>query len=350
MKDFRNQKITFLLGYVVIILTIVQSNLFHDLNQINFILFGFVVHLSHLIYFHLSMLGLSILFYSLYFIKENRFNLTRVLAEIFYALSFIIILGFLTVYSINLCIFYLSNFFTVELLIIIILILIILSLIYLSISSVRYIKSLAINIKNNLNASEQKNKTTNRKSYQLLKILIDKLLSLIFLWSVIPILIISTIFIFSQTKGKVIHSQTRIGRNGRRFKLLKFMTIKKSEKGEQFIKLGKIELGKLLRRASIDELPVVFNLIKGDISLVGPRPLPESQFDNVANDSFKKLYPSVKPGLISLTSLLLHWQDLKIIDIYKIETYYIINRGLKLDLSLLLASFSILTFSRFPTK
>lgn len=345
MNEFFNQKITFLLGYIVIILTVAHSELLINLKDFNLILFGYVIPIYHVIYFHVSLLGLSVLFYSLYFIKENKFNLTRTLGEIFYALSFIIVITFLIIYLINYTIYYLSNFITKEFVILLIFIIIFISSVFLSISSTKYIRNLGMKIKTNSTDSEPMNKLVAHRSYLFIKYLTDKIMSIIWLWGLLPILFISTIIIFSQTQGKVIFKQTRIGKNAKRFKLLKFLTIKESKDGKKIIKLGEF-----FRRLYIDELPTIFNLLKGDLSLVGPRPMREFQFESIDDEAFKELYTSVKPGLISLTSLIFNWQDMNLTDIYKIESYYIKNRGLKLDLSILLNSFSILTFSRFPTK
>lgn len=166
-------------------------------------------------------------------------------------------------------------------------------------------------------------------------------MSIIIIWSVLPILIYATILIFSQTRTKVIFKQIRIGKNAKRFKLLKFITMKESKDGRQLIKLGKF-----LRTTFTDELPQIFNLFKGDLSLVGPWPMLETEFENLGDDSFKKLYTSVKPGLISLTSLIFYWQDLNESDRHKIETFYITNRNMKLDLRILLTSVLIIIFSK----
>jgi lipopolysaccharide/colanic/teichoic acid biosynthesis glycosyltransferase len=346
MNEFFSQKITFLLGYIVIVLTVLHIEVLINLKNINFVLLGFAIPIHHLIYFHLSLLGISVLFYSLYFIKENRFKLTLALANIFYALSFILVLGFLFIYSINHIFYYLSNFLTAKFLILLALIFMFLLSIYLSILSVRDIKNLAQKIKTDINTLEGKDKKATSKSYLYLKYLIDKVMSIILILYALPILIVSTILIFSQTKGQIIHRQTRIGKNGRRFKLLKFLTTRQGEDEVKLLKIGKIEFGKVLRVLYIDELPIFFNLLKGNISLVGPRPMQESEFENVVGDSFKELYESVKPGLISLTSLIFYWQDLNESDRHKIETFYITNRNMKLDLRILLTSVLIIIFSK----
>ena len=350
MNEFFSQKITFLLGYIVIVLTALQSEVLINLKNINFVLLGFAIPIHHLIYFHLSLLGISVLFYSLYFIKENRFNLTLAIANIIYALSFILVLSFLLIYSINHIFYYLSNFLTTKFLILLAVILVFFLLIYLSIRSVRDIKNLTQKIKTDINTLEGKDKKATSKSYLYLTYLIDKLMSIILILYALPILIVSTILILSQTKGQIINRQTRIGKTGRRFKLLKFLTTREGEDGVKLLKMGKIEFGKVLRALYIDELPIIFNLLKGDISLVGPRPMQESEFENVVDDSFQKLYKSVKPGLISLPALLFHWQNLKLSDIYKIETYYILNKNLKLDFSILVTSLSLLAFSKSARK
>jgi lipopolysaccharide/colanic/teichoic acid biosynthesis glycosyltransferase len=167
-------------------------------------------------------------------------------------------------------------------------------------------------------------------------------MSIVIIFYVLPILILSTILIVFQTRGKVLFTQIRIGKNAKRFKLLKFITMKESKGGRRLIKLGKY-----FRKTFTDELPQIFNLFKGDLSFVGPRPMRETEFEILGDDAFKELYTSVKPGLISLTSLIYYWQESNESDRHKIEIFYITNRNIKLDLRILLASFGALMYPKF---
>ena len=109
-----------------------------------------------------------------------------------------------------------------------------------------------------------------------LKILIDKILSLFFLVISSPILLFACIAIYIEDGFPILFTQNRTGWDGRRFKIYKLRSLKKTnfDKTKQ---VGKnddrlLKIGKIIRRFSIDELPQFFNIIQGDMSIVGPRP------------------------------------------------------------------------------
>ena len=108
------------------------------------------------------------------------------------------------------------------------------------------------------------------------KILIDKLLSLIFLVIASPIIFLSALFIYIEDGFPILFTQNRTGWDGRRFKIYKLRSLKKFsfDKTIQVTKEDKrlLKIGKLIRRYSIDELPQFLNVLKGDMSIVGPRP------------------------------------------------------------------------------
>ena len=109
-----------------------------------------------------------------------------------------------------------------------------------------------------------------------LKILIDKFLSIIFIIFSSPLLIISSLAIYFEDGFPILFTQNRTGWDGRRFKIYKLRSLKKTQfdKTQQVIKDDKrlLKIGKFIRRYSIDELPQFFNVLKGDMSIVGPRP------------------------------------------------------------------------------
>ena len=109
-----------------------------------------------------------------------------------------------------------------------------------------------------------------------IKILIDKMLSIFFLLLLSPVIILSIIFIYIEDGFPILFTQDRTGWDGRRFKIFKLRTLKKhkfdktvqvSEADDRLLKIGKI-----IRRLSIDEVPQFFNVLNGDMSIVGPRP------------------------------------------------------------------------------
>ena len=109
-----------------------------------------------------------------------------------------------------------------------------------------------------------------------IKILMDKLLSLIFLLISSPILIFSALAIYIEDGFPILFTQNRTGWDGRRFKIYKLRSLKKVnfDKTVQVSKDDKrlLKIGKLIRRYSIDELPQFYNVLNGDMSIVGPRP------------------------------------------------------------------------------
>ncbi|MAR65370.1 MAG: hypothetical protein CMB83_05560 [Flammeovirgaceae bacterium] len=109
-----------------------------------------------------------------------------------------------------------------------------------------------------------------------IKIVLDKLLSILFLIIAAPILFIASIFIFIEDGFPILFTQNRTGWDGRRFKIYKLRTLKKGsfDKTVQvtFDDKRKLKCGTFLRRFSIDELPQLLNVLFGDMSIVGPRP------------------------------------------------------------------------------
>ena len=109
-----------------------------------------------------------------------------------------------------------------------------------------------------------------------IKILIDKIFSIIFLIISSPILLISAIIIYMEDGFPILFTQNRTGWDGRRFKIYKLRSLKKTgfDKTKQVTKGDQrlLKIGKFVRRYSIDELPQFFNILNGDMSLVGPRP------------------------------------------------------------------------------
>ena len=109
-----------------------------------------------------------------------------------------------------------------------------------------------------------------------LKILIDKILSILFLIIASPLLIISSLIIYMEDGAPILFTQNRTGWDGRRFKIFKLRSLKKInfDKTQQVLKDDSrlLKIGTFLRRYSIDELPQFINVLNGDMSIVGPRP------------------------------------------------------------------------------
>lgn len=180
--------------------------------------------------------------------------------------------------------------------------------------------------------------------------------TIFFIVSLIPISIIWLIMKISDPKHKVFFSQTRLSLNGKKFSIHKIRTMKPEYSGmtaeEAFTKMGKPELikkyndnglflandpritklGSFLRKTSLDELPQFWNVIKGDISLVGPRALPPNE---LRNRKYRAKLLSVKSGLTGLAQVSGR-RDISFEDRRAIDIYYVQNWSLILDFKILL--------------
>lgn len=141
---------------------------------------------------------------------------------------------------------------------------------------------------------------------QIIKRIFDFLLSLIGIIIISPILIIVSIAIKLDSKGNILFLQKRVGRYGKEFNIYKFRTmVSDAEKLGKQITVGNdsriTKVGAFLRKYKIDELPQLFNVLKGDMSLVGPRP-EVPRYVKLYNDKQKKVL-DVRPGITDMASL-----------------------------------------------
>ena len=133
----------------------------------------------------------------------------------------------------------------------------------------------------------------------------DILFSCLGLICLSPILLIIYILIKTESKGPGLYAQKRIGKDGKPFKLLKFRTMREgSDKGNQ-ITIGEDEritkIGRHLRKYKLDELPQLVNVIKGEMSLVGPRPEVEKYVSLYTPE--QRVVLSVLPGITDYASI-----------------------------------------------
>lgn len=195
-----------------------------------------------------------------------------------------------------------------------------------------------------------------RKSigYEFIKRTMDVIVSLLALIFLFPLMIILIILIKLDSKGPVLFCQNRVGKNGKVFKMYKFrsMVINAEEllkelknKNEMSGPMFKIKhdprvtrIGRFIRKTSLDELPQLINVLKGDMSLVGPRPnLPNEvmQFDKWMLDKLV-----IKPGLTCF------WQvmgrnSIGFVQWMNLDIEYVEKRNLKLDLILILKTVKV---------
>lgn len=142
--------------------------------------------------------------------------------------------------------------------------------------------------------------------YKFFKFIIDLVISLPTVLVLLPVFFILWVMICLSSKGPTIFRQQRAGKNGKPFTFYKFRTMRPdvdpfgaSPKSADDPRLTKF--GKFLREYSLDELPQLFNVLKGDMSIVGPRPLYLSQMAEWNDRQKKRLL--VKPGLTGLAQI-----------------------------------------------
>lgn len=142
----------------------------------------------------------------------------------------------------------------------------------------------------------------------------DFILALVALIILGPVFLIVAIFVKIRLGSPVIFSQERPGLNEKVFKMYKFrsMTNERDEKGELLSDAVRLtKFGKLLRATSLDELPELFNILRGDMSIVGPRPL-LVQYLSLYNEYQKKRH-AVRPGLTGLAQVngrnAINWEE-----------------------------------------
>lgn len=159
-----------------------------------------------------------------------------------------------------------------------------------------------------------------------IKKILDKLLSLVFIIILIPSYIIISLLIIIIDRNNVIYKQNRTGLNGKVFKIYKFSTIK----NDKVTKLGII-----LRTLSLDEIPQFFNVLKEDMSIVGPRPWVMDYYENMTEEQRKRT--KVLPGLIGLAQVNGR-KDISIFDKINYDIEYVNNISFFLDLKIFIKS------------
>ncbi|MDA9344141.1 sugar transferase [Algibacter sp.] len=140
----------------------------------------------------------------------------------------------------------------------------------------------------------------------MLKRLFDVVLSVIGILLLFPILLLISILIKLDSKGPILFIQGRVGKNNKDFKIFKFRTMRVQSDKKGLLTLGNndsriTKMGYVLRRYKIDEFPQLINILKGDMSFVGPRP-ELRYYVNFYNDDDMKIF-EVRPGITGLASL-----------------------------------------------
>jgi lipopolysaccharide/colanic/teichoic acid biosynthesis glycosyltransferase len=151
--------------------------------------------------------------------------------------------------------------------------------------------------------------------YQIIKRLFDIIFSLLALVILSPLFIIVIILLVLTGEHEVFYWQERIGYKNRPFRILKFATMLKDSPnlghGDMTVRNDPriTPVGKFLRISKINELPQLYNILAGDMSFVGPRPLVKAGFDRYSEDLQQRVY-QVKPGLTGIGSLVFRDEEL----------------------------------------
>lgn len=196
------------------------------------------------------------------------------------------------------------------------------------------------------------------RGYEVAKRTLDVGLCLLILPVALPVMALIAVWIWCEDPGPVIFIQPRTGKFGTRFRMFKFRTMvvnAESLKGK-YAHLNHLSwpdfkiaedprttrVGRFLRKTSLDELPQLFNVLRGDMALVGPRP---TSFDVSTYQLYHTERLEVMPGITGL------WQiqgrsDIDFDDRLRLDIAYIENRSLWLDLRILLATVGVLFRSR----
>ena len=202
--------------------------------------------------------------------------------------------------------------------------------------------------------------------YKFLKRLLDIVVSLIILIILLPLFIPIIIILKLSAEGEVFYFQKRNGINNSKFQIWKFATMLKNSMnmGTGSITLQNdprvTKIGSFLRKTKINELPQIINILKGDISLVGPRPLVEKTFSAYSEEVQSKIY-NVKPGLTGIGSIIFRDEESiisaikdedphkfykRVIAPYKgeLEMWYQENNSFFLDLQLIFMTAWVILF------
>jgi lipopolysaccharide/colanic/teichoic acid biosynthesis glycosyltransferase len=167
---------------------------------------------------------------------------------------------------------------------------------------------------------------------------LDMVLSTVLLVVAAPLLALAALAIRLESPGPVVYRQRRVGKDGRPFELLKLRTMvpgAESMGAGIYVVEGDpriTRIGRLLRRFSLDELPNLLNVLKGDMAMVGPRPTVQEQVDRYTERQRRRL--EVKPGITGWAQIngrtSLPWPER-----IELDVWYVEHRSLRVDLRIL---------------
>ena len=169
-----------------------------------------------------------------------------------------------------------------------------------------------------------------------MKRIFDIVLAFIGLILLLPVLLVVSVLIYAKLGSPILFTQVRPGFKGKPFRMIKFRTMKDAtdKEGNALPDSERLtEFGKKLRASSLDELPELWNVLKGDMSLVGPRPLLMEYLPLYSAEQAKR--HNVRPGVTGYAQVngrnSLSWEDK-----FKLDTWYVEHQSLWLDMKILL--------------
>ncbi|RIV46061.1 sugar transferase [Flagellimonas pelagia] len=174
---------------------------------------------------------------------------------------------------------------------------------------------------------------------RLLKRCFDAIVAFTFLVLALPLLILLIVLLFVANHGKPFFYQNRPGKNGKIFKIIKFKTMndKTDDQGNLLPNKDRItRVGNLVRKSSLDEIPQLINVLKGDMSLIGPRPLLVDYLELYTTEQARR--HEVRPGITGWAQVngrnAISWERK-----FELDIWYVDNLSLKLDLKILWLTF-----------
>jgi exopolysaccharide biosynthesis polyprenyl glycosylphosphotransferase len=206
--------------------------------------------------------------------------------------------------------------------------------------------NIEIYVKDNIEADTNSTVVKNGLIYEYTKRVFDVVLSSIGLIVAIPLMVIIGIAIKLDTKGPIFYCQERVGKNGKVYTLYKLRSMHENaeENGAQWAEEDDprvTKVGRFIRKTRLDELPQLFNVLKGDMSLVGPRPerpVFTYQFNEQIPGFINRL--QVKPGLTGWAQVNGGY-ELTPAEKLEYDLYYIENRSIWLDIKIILKTIKV---------
>lgn len=173
-------------------------------------------------------------------------------------------------------------------------------------------------------------------SYSCIKDTFDFLFAIILLFVLWPVMLLAAILIkFEDFQGKVFYTQDRVGKGNKTFKLYKFRSmLTKTKENDRLLTDTErmLKIGLFLRKSSIDELPQIFNILKREMSFIGPRPLPVIYLPYYNKEEIRR--HEVKPGISGLAQISgrnkLNWETK-----FKLDIEYVDNISFLLDMKIM---------------